>query len=211
MSFIKFEKLFDFKEKKGYGTEEIRITEERLEVELPKTLKQLYLNYGKDGLINSDKSLVNPIDLNFDSENWLTIYLDSQGMCSWAINKNEFAETKCKVYCFWDEFQYEEDSSIENFLIKLGFYYSNEIFPFRLKTNHIESNDEIIISEIFGHFKSEIKILNRFAIKYFWSDFNELISIGGHKENKQIVFNSKNENQLFKFKKLFSKREWDVL
>jgi len=209
MSFIKLEELFDFKEKKGYDKKEIIATEERLKVEFPKVLKQLYINYGKDELLNSYNHFVPLNDLNFHLSDWLTIYLDSQGMCCWAINKKDFTQKECKVYCIWDEFQYEEDSSLENFLIKIAFQQSNAIFPFILKTNQIEPHDDKIISASFGQLKSEI-VLDHFNSKYYWSEYNELITIGGHNGKQQLCLRCKDKNQLYNFKKLFSKREWEL-
>ena len=209
MNFKEFEQLFEFENQKGFTEEEIAKCEKRLGIKLPTTLRNLYLKYGKDDLLNSHHYFVTPNNLNFYSSDWLSIYYENQAVCGWAINKNELSRPKCKVYCFHDDLQYIEDDSIENFLVKLGFYYSDSIFRYGVKSKFRVEDEKVLIKK-FGEPQSEVEYPKIFFYQYYWN-LDVFICVGGHYGKKYLCAWSKNENEIKNFQLYFSTRNWEIL
>ncbi|GIM51359.1 SMI1/KNR4 family protein [Capnocytophaga cynodegmi] len=76
-------------EYKGFSEKELLLTEKRLNISFPKTLREYYLEFGNTECINqSHNHLFSPENIHFIGD-FLCFYEENQGVVSWGIHKNE--------------------------------------------------------------------------------------------------------------------------
>lgn len=139
-----FKKLFSQdEEERGFSEAEIIKAEQKLGIQLPTTLRHLYLNQIRNTLINSYHNFARPEQLYIDNGKWLLFYGENQGIWASAINLHEKTEQQLKVYINYEQQRYEEEAkSFKDFLIlRAACDYGHYIYPYRMYAGSVPEKD----------------------------------------------------------------------
>lgn len=203
------EKLFEFKKESGYAEEELRQAEKKFSIQLPPHLKELYLKYGKDHVLNGHNFLVPPSHWYVSPEGYFSFFIENQAVCGWWIKFDRATGlSNGEVFCSFDDIcTYQDAPDLEHFWVKLGFSYSTVLFPYRWKAR-IKKEEEQIIIQHFGKAKTEAICPNYFESRYYWTDLKYLISIHRSRNGDLFIYIITKLNSLEEIKKLIPNTIW---
>lgn len=207
-----FKKLYSVEKEKGFSEYEIIEAEKGLGMELSEKLRQFYIKYGRNNIINSCHYFEKPESLTWYESDWLGFYSENQGVCFWAIKKEDFKKIDLNVYVNYEGIGFvKEANSFDDFLIIRSLDYAQVIFPFRFWSRKITALEETKIYEIFGEPKSDVHIENYFHRKIFWNTVDEIVCIiNSFPNGLSISVNSKLNNSFLKYEQLFPNVEWTI-
>jgi hypothetical protein len=171
------EELFEFEKESGYSEEELRQAEKKFSIQLPSLLKELYLKYGKEDVLNGHNFLVPPSHWYVSPEGYFSFFIENQAVCGWWIKFDSGTGlSNGEVFCSFDDIcTYQDAPDLEHFWVKLGFSYSIVLFAYRWKAR-IKKEEEQIIIQHFGKAKTEAICPNYFESRYYWTDLKYLVS-----------------------------------
>lgn len=210
-----FKKLFSKNEEDiGFSEKEILEAEKRLGINLPNSIKNIYLYQVRNRLINSCHNFSRPEHLIVRDSEWLVFYIENQGIWTCAMNLKDL-----KVYINYEGQGYEEvASSLEDFLIVLAACdYSNYIYPYRIIADNISQKDLDIIASELGKPKSRITPPNYFfERRLYWDNEDEIVGISEWKNNiyngrKSIFIQAFSDTNFERYYKMNENVEWKVL
>jgi len=207
-----FSHIYESHKKNGFLEHEILEAEKRLKIKFPKVFKLMYLEYGRNKLINSCHYFKKPIHLKFYNSDWLEFYIENQGVCFWAINKKDFNKKNLKVYVKLEGIGYiEEAQTLDDFLIIRSLDYAHLLFPFRIWSKETVTIHENKIYKRFGLPKSDLYVEGHFHRKIFWTSLDEIICINHSSSGEMfILVFSKNANSISNFQELLPDVNWTV-
>lgn len=196
----------------GYSKEEIESAEERLSLKLPSVLKELYLNFGKNNIINGHHYLIPPNHLSNYSENHLVFYMENQSCGAWSIKWKFELEEQIEIFNISDEGDFKLiERNLDIFFVKNSVTCFNQyLYPYRYSTFVSNQNDSNLILDYFGKPKS-VENYQDDNINYFWNSINDLLITSTFDNYPKIYIYSKNEQTINSLINNFSQRKWKKL
>ena len=204
--FQEIRKLFDVWDNSfGVSEAEILEYEQRLGKRLPETLRQYYLQLGRNEQINqSQDHLVLPQELEIWEEGFLVFYYENQAIWKVGIKVSDFGFENPPVYLSPDinaDWEFKGDK-LSDFLVFMAYYQALCGFPFNAigtfkkdeKVNFIRNDWKEVRLNIFD-----------WEINYFLDSFEAIVALT---KDKDIYIATKTEE---KFQHLDEKLriEWD--
>jgi len=136
---LDFMDFYEVEKPIGFGEQRIQLAENRLNISIPKKLRDFYLLYAKDKTINSCHAFEQPGNLDFLDKEWLVFYIEAQGVCVWAVNQNDFGKKEQPIYINFDGMGFvKEAANFEDFLvIRATLDYSKAVYPYRFYLKNV--------------------------------------------------------------------------
>ena len=213
MGLILLEELLESREYKGYNKDEIDKAEERLNIKFPKILKELYIKFGKNNIVNGQQFLIPPKHLEYFSKNQLVFYMENQAVGAWSIKwKNELDEKIIEIYDIDDSGNFKLiEKSLDVFLVKMAItYFNHYLYPNRYTTFELYKKDIFSIIKYYGEPKSTEKYKSN-TINYYWNSINDILITHDFEKRPKIYIYSKDENIADQMLASLDKRTWDKL
>ncbi|NDV56532.1 hypothetical protein [Bacteroides sp. 519] len=119
--FIHITQLYTINQPNGYEKAEIEIIK-NLFGEIPQLLADYYAKLGKYSFNQAQDSLLTPDNiLNVTNPDYLIFYIENQGCCFWAINKNDLSNPDPPVYMSGNKINWEiESPTLSQFLYAMA-------------------------------------------------------------------------------------------
>ena len=86
MRLNKLIELFELNDENGFSEKEVLEAENRIGKKLPPILREIYLRFGRDDVLNSLNYFVRPNRLKINKNGFLTFYIENQGVLCWLIS-----------------------------------------------------------------------------------------------------------------------------
>jgi len=212
-----FKKLFlENENEKGFRLSLLDEVEGRLGLKLPQKLKHFYQTQVRNVLINSCHNFVSPENLKIRDSDWLPFYVENQGICFWAMNRNDFYKKEQKIYVNYEGQGYEEEAKTfdDFFIVRAACDYPQYIYPYRMRlSDTTEENLQLLLNKLDSP-NSDISPKDYFRRRLFWNDENEVIriteSLFDNRVQKFISIVSKNSTSINFYKKLLPSENWQV-
>ncbi|MCW3463054.1 SMI1/KNR4 family protein [Chitinophaga nivalis] len=121
-------KLYNLSEdaNQGYTEEVLAAMEERLQIQLPSSLRQYYLTLGNNKVVNDTfNRLLTPADTGFTEDDYLVFYEENQGVVLWGIKRTDLQQDNPPVYGTYNPAGQEwflDAGTTENFLLSMAYW-----------------------------------------------------------------------------------------
>jgi hypothetical protein len=181
----KIRTLYNLSGNDGYSENEIIEAENKLNIKLPKVLREYYAILGKNEVLNKTHNVLyelNEIDPSNDEE-YLIFYEDNQGACIWGINKNDLENDNPEVYrkdSLEDKAEEEwvlHSKTMEGFLLSIS--YVNGVMQGLDFCGIYDGGVEDKIMDRIENAYTEIKNLETYQTRYF-TNGPEIIMTDGY-------------------------------
>lgn len=194
----------------GFDEQKIIEAEKRLDITFPDDLRNFYLKYAAD--IRFKLCLATPEEIYFSSPNsdYLIFHGEEQGVCCWAVNKNDFDSSRLKIYISFDSGDFIPycNNLDDFFLVKiLG---NKNVFPFIASFKDVRELDKMKISKVDYSKVMLFGTTKDIQSKIYEVRENEFICLRKYHTHETIIFYSQNSDALLRYKELFPDKTWNV-
>lgn len=159
------EKLYNNKSE-GYSEEELKETEKRLNIKLPKYLRDYYLKYGKLDINTALHELFSPEDIDFsynylieededlseeelkeETDNYLLFWVENQGVWYQGIKAEDLKNDDPKIYITTNDDLYEWDECSKSFDLHILFMIYEQLMDSDFEYKEVKDDDLLQIIE----------------------------------------------------------------
>lgn len=161
----------------GFNETEIQKVEERLNITLPKSLKQYYLTLGKNKAINETfNRLLPPDQIDFTDNKYLVFYEENQAVVIWGIQEKDLSSDNPKVYASYDNERAEwilDSDTTENFLLSMA-YWNGVLGGLKYTANVSKELSQEVINKVEQNWKEQ-KDITQQMLRFFTNDNLEIL------------------------------------
>jgi hypothetical protein len=206
--------LYNISNNESYGFNELEIekAEKRLNIILPKSLRQYYLSLGKNKAINETfNHLLLPDQIDFTDDKYLIFYEENQAVVLWGIYEKDFSSNNPKIYGSYDNERSEwflDSENTEDFLLSMA-YWNGVLGGLKYTANVSEDLDQEIINKIEQNWKEQKNITQQ-MLRFFTNDNLEiLVFTTDHDKSINGLYIGSNDKE--KYEDIIKKLdiEWD--
>jgi hypothetical protein len=207
MDFSDIRQLFDISDNSFCIDETIIVqNESRLRINLPKILKEYYLQLGNHEALNQSQNyLVLPQELQFDDNDLLVFYTENQFVVLWGIKRSDLSLDNPPVYSICDEDIELESPNLSTFLTAMAYLQAVFSFTYNANRTEISKITEEIIQKTWKKSNHSLKTWN---VEFYQNNLNEILAVMKNDEQIDLFIATKTEES---FKEINYKLniEWD--